>query len=111
MRRSDPPPKPLNPKPFGKYSRFTAKNAVSEPKVAISVVAKVEPAINRLNETKLPIKDRNVTKIRRINRAGLLVLSRFNAGNQVRNRAIGPLNVEITRIIATRITSDSMVKG
>ena len=90
---------------------MTAKKAVSEPKIAISDVAKVEPATKRLNETKLPITAKNVTKMRRINRAVLLVAPLFSTGNQVRNKAIGPLNVEITRIIATRITSDSMVKG
>ena len=111
MRRSDPPLKKFpNPNPSGKYSRFTAKKAVSEPNAAISVVAKVVPAINRLNETKLPITDKNVTNIRRINRAGLLVAPLLSAGNQVRKRAIGPLNNEIARIIATRITSDSMAK-
>ena len=110
MLRSDPPPN-LFPNPFGKYSRFTAKNAVIDPRKAIKVGAKPALEINKLNETKLPITDRNVTNILRINRAVLLVLSRFNAGNQVKKRAIGPLNVEMIRIIATRITSDSMVKG
>jgi hypothetical protein len=78
---------------------------------AIKVGAKPELEINKLNETKLPITAKNVTKIRRTNRAALLVLSRFSTGSHVRNSAIGPLNNEIARMIATRITSDSIVKG
>ena len=110
MLRSDPLPN-LFPNPFGKYSRFTAKNAVIDPRKAIKVGAKPALEINKLNETKLPITAKKVTRIRRINRAVLLVLSRFNTGNQVRSSAIGPLNSETARMIATRITSDSMVKG
>ena len=87
-----------------------AKNAVIDPTIAIRVTGIPTLAKNKLNETKLPITTKNVTKIRRINRAVLLVLSLFNAGNQVRNSAIGPLNVETARIIATSIASDSMVR-
>ena len=86
-----------------------AKNAVIDPTIAIRVTGTPTLAKNKLNETKLPITTKNVTKIRRINRAVLLVLSRLSAGIQVRNSAIGPLNVEIARIIATRIANDSMV--
>jgi hypothetical protein len=101
----------LNPKPLGKYSRFTAKNAVSEPIKAIKDAANPTLAINKLNDIKLPITTKKVTKIRRISAATLLVLSRFSTGNQVRKSAIGPLNKETDRIIATRSASDSMVKG
>jgi hypothetical protein len=77
----------------------------------IKVPAMPTLAMNKLNDIKLPITVKNVTKIRRNNRAGLLVLSLFNIGNQVRNSAIGPLKTETARIITTRIASDSMVKG
>ena len=112
MRRSDPPRNIfLNPNPSGKYSRLTAKNAVSEPKVAISITARVGLATNILNEVKLPINENTVTSTRRNKRILELVLSRFNAGNQVKNRAIGPLKSVTARIIVTKITSYSIVKG
>jgi len=110
LRRSERPPN-LKPNPFGKYSRFTAKNAVIDPIKAIKDAAKPTLAINKLNDIKLPITTKKVTKIRRINAADLLVLWRFSTGNQVRISAIGPLNNETDKIIATMSASDSMVKG
>jgi len=101
----------LNPNPFGKYSRFTAKIAVIDPIAAITVVKRLMLTRKRLKETKLPINVKAVTRILRIKRTGLLVLSRLSAGIQVSNKAIGPLNVEMARIIKTTIASDSMVTG
>ena len=111
MRRSVPPPNFLNPKPFGKYSRFTAKNAEIEPIIAIDVAAKPTLAMNRLKDIKLPITERRVTNIRRIRAVIFPVLSRFKIGSHVKNSAIGPLKRAVIKIITTQITSDSMVKG
>ena len=93
------------------YSRLTAKNPEIDPIAAITVVNRFMLTRKRLKETKLPINVKTVTRILRIKRTGLLVLSRLSAGIQVSNKAIGPLNVEIARIIKTIIASDSMVTG
>ena len=90
---------------------MTAKNPEIDPIAAITVVARFMLTRKRLKETKLPNTVKTVTKILRIKRTGLLVLSRLSAGSQVRNKAIGPLNVEIARIIKISIASDSMVTG
>jgi hypothetical protein len=101
----------LNPNPSGKYSRFIAKNAITEPKIPIKVAAVVDAETKRLNDVKLPTSERIVTNILRINRTKSLVLTPFRAGSQVKKSANGPLNSAIEMIMTTRSTRDSMVKG